>query len=60
MRPAARSKRRTPRSLFERFDLKSHCRLGEEKMFRGLAKVQVLSHGTKHLQAKILQLCHCE
>jgi hypothetical protein len=44
--------------VFERLDLKCHGRLGEEKMFPGLAKVQMLRDGTKHLEAKILQLRH--
>jgi hypothetical protein len=42
--------------VFQCFDLKCHGRLGKEKMFRGLAKVQMLRDSTKHLEAKVFQL----
>jgi len=47
-----------PEIVFECFDLKRYGRLRKEEMFRGLAKVQVRRDGTKHLEAKILQLRH--
>jgi hypothetical protein len=44
--------------VFESFDLKRDGGLGEEKMFRGFAKIQVLSDGAKDLEAKVLELGH--
>jgi hypothetical protein len=38
--------------VLERFDLKRDCRLGEEKVFRRLAKIQMLSNGPKYFEAK--------
>ena len=40
--------------VFERLDLKCHCRLSQEKSPRGLVKVQVRSNGPKDFQTKIL------
>ena len=42
--------------IFERLDLQRYSRLGQEKAFGSLAKIESLGHGTKHLQAKVLQL----
>jgi hypothetical protein len=41
---AARSKRRIAEIVFERFDLKRDGRLGEEKVFRRLAEIQMFSN----------------
>ena len=44
--------------VFERFDLQGDGRLRKEELFGGLAKIQLLCHGPKDLEAKILQLRH--
>jgi hypothetical protein len=44
--------------VLERFDLKRDCRLGEEKVFRRLAKIQMLFNGPKYFEAKGFQLGH--
>jgi hypothetical protein len=44
--------------VFERFDLKRNGWLGQEKMFRSFAKIQMLRHCAKHLEAKVFQLSH--
>src|SRR3974390_652717 len=43
---------------FQRFDLERNCRLSQEKMFGGSAKVQLLGDHTKYLEAEVLQLGH--
>ena len=44
--------------VFERLDLQRDGRLGEKKMFRGLAKIQMFGDGAKNLEAEIFQLRH--
>jgi hypothetical protein len=44
--------------IFERFDLKRNGGLGQEKVFRRLAKIEMLSNRAKHLEAKVFQLGH--
>ena len=44
--------------VFEGLDLKRDGGLGEEKMFRGLAKVQMFGDGAENLEAEVFQLGH--
>ena len=44
--------------VFECFDLKRDGGLGEEKVFRRFAKIQMLSSGTKHRQTEVFQMGH--
>jgi len=44
--------------VFESFDLKRDGGLGEEKMFRGFAKIEMLGDGAKNLEAKVFELGH--
>jgi hypothetical protein len=44
--------------VFERFDLKRDCGLGEKKVFRRLAEIQMFSNGAKHLETEVFQLGH--
>jgi hypothetical protein len=39
--------------VLERFDLKRDCRLGEEKVFRRLAKIQMLATVRNTLRRKV-------
>lgn len=47
-----------PKIVFECLDLQRYGRLRKEEMVGRLVKVQVFSDRTKHLEAKILELCH--
>jgi hypothetical protein len=38
--------------VFERFDLKRLCGLGQEEVLRRLAKIKVLRNGAKHLETE--------
>jgi len=44
--------------VFQRFDLERDRGLGKEEVLRGFAEVQVLSDGTKDLEAKVFELGH--
>jgi hypothetical protein len=51
-------KRRTPRFIFERFDLQRNRRLGEEQPLGRLAKTELLGHNPEDLEAEVFQLRH--
>ena len=44
--------------VFQRSDLERNSRLGEKKMFGGLAKIQMFGNRAKYLETEILQLRH--
>lgn len=44
------------KATFQHFDLQRRRGLGEQGLLRSLVKIQVFRYGTKHLQAKVLEL----
>ena len=44
--------------VFQGFDLKRYCRLGKEKVLCCFPEIEMLSDGTKYLEAEVLQLGH--
>jgi len=44
--------------VFPRFNLKRDGGLSKEKLFRGLAKIEMLCNGSKNLETEVFQLGH--